>query len=77
MNLETNVNTVLRHERPAPTPDHPTTGFLADVSDVLDAHGYQRAPGCILSMSLPRLDQLFTGLTATYEVCATEEMPGA
>ncbi|WP_017612139.1 hypothetical protein [Nocardiopsis salina] len=56
------------------TAARPTTGLLADVFAVLDAHGYQRAPGRVLCDALPHLDDLLAGLTATYE---GQEMPGA
>jgi len=56
------------------TAARPTAGLLADVFDVLDAHGYQRAPGRILCAALPHLDDLLAGLVATYE---GQEAPGA
>lgn len=52
---------------PTPAAGRPTTGLLADVFDVLDRHGYERASGRTLSASLPQLDELLAGLAATYE----------
>ncbi len=44
-----------------------TAALLADVFDLLDKHGYERAPGRTLGAALPRLDSLLADLTATYE----------
>lgn len=60
--------------RPERTP-RPTASLLQDVFAVLDAHGYDRAPGRVLSASLPALDSLLGELAAAYE--GRLEVPGA
>jgi hypothetical protein len=60
--------------RPPGAPTRPTTGLLRDVFELLDAHGYDRAPGRVLSAALPALDGLLGDLVATYE---GQEVPGA
>ena len=50
-----------------PTPARPTTGLLADVFDLLERHGYERAPGRTLAAALPTLDNLLGDLAAVYE----------
>ncbi|MFC9088968.1 hypothetical protein [Nocardiopsis dassonvillei] len=68
------MSTVPRAER-APMP---TARLLADVFDVLAAHGYERAPGRTLSAALPHLGALLSDLAATYEGrgLAAQEVPG-
>lgn len=57
-----------------PTPARPTTGLLQDLFEVLDRHGYERAPGRTLAAALPTLDNLLSDLAAVYE---GQEVPGA
>lgn len=45
----------------------PTAALLQDVFAVLDAHGYDRAPGRALGAALPALDSLLGELAAAYE----------
>lgn len=52
--------------RPQGAP-RPTVSLLQDVFSLLDAHGYDRAPGRTLSAALPTLDTLLGNLVATYE----------
>lgn len=52
--------------RPAGAP-RPNAALLADVFDLLDRHGYDRAPGRALGAALPRLDALLVDLVAAYE----------
>ena len=52
-----------------------TAALLADVFDLLDKHGYERAPGRALGAALPRLDSLLADLAAAYE--GRLEVPGA
>lgn len=52
----------------------PTVALLQDVFDLLDRHGYERAPGRTLAAALPTLDSLLGDLVATYE---GQEVPGA
>lgn len=65
------MTTVPRPERA----HRPTAGLLADVFDLLDRHGYDRAPGRTLSAALPTLDSLLADLAAAYE--GRLEVPGA
>jgi hypothetical protein len=58
------------------TKQAPTAALLADVFEVLDRHGYDRAPGRALSAALPRLDALLADLAAAYEG-RLQEVPGA
>lgn len=52
--------------RPPGAPS-PTVALLQDVFAVLDAHGYERAPGRTLAAALPTLDSLLGDLAAVYE----------
>ena len=54
----------------------PSAALLADVFDLLDRHGYDRAPGRTLGAALPKLDALLGELAAAYEGRALE-VPGA
>ena len=49
------------------TTSRPTAGLLADLFEVLDAHGYERAPGRVLCAALPTLDNLLGEIAAVYE----------
>lgn len=49
------------------SPATPTVALLADVFDLLDRHGYERAPGRVLCAALPTLDSLLGEITAVYE----------
>lgn len=49
------------------SPTAPTAGLLADLFEVLDAHGYERAPGRVLCAALPTLDSLLGEIAAVYE----------
>lgn len=52
----------------------PTAGLLQDLFEVLDRHGYERAPGRVLCAALPTLDSLLGEIAAVYE---GQEVPGA
>ena len=56
------------------SPTVPTVALLQDVFDLLDRHGYERAPGRTLAAALPTLDNLLGEIAAVYE---GQEVPGA
>lgn len=59
----------------APSASRPSAQLLSDLFDLLDRHGYDRAPGRSLAAALPRLDALLAELGAAYE--GRLEVPGA